>query len=138
MDPFNPGAIQRLSKYNNLKTNVHFEVGNAIQPTIHLLESIESFLKKNNIPNFQIVSCQFALHYFFESKESLDIAIKVATKYLQKGGIIIFTTTNSDKLRLFFKYRKQRNVLSDILIEYNTSNTKFSILKKYHLFALVS
>jgi hypothetical protein len=40
MDPFNPGAIQRLSKYNNLKTNVHFEVGNAIQPTEQLLNSI--------------------------------------------------------------------------------------------------
>ena len=108
MDPFNPGAVQRLQNYSKLNTNIHFEVGSAIEPSIQLLDSIEKFVMVNKIPGFQIVSCQFAIHYFFKSMVSLDIAIKLVSKYLQPGGFFIITTMDSIKIKNFFKARKSK------------------------------
>jgi mRNA (guanine-N7-)-methyltransferase len=107
-DPFNPGAEQRLQNYARGSTNIHFEVGDAIHPTGALLDSIENFIKKNEIPGFGMVSCQFALHYFFGSKTDLDTAIKIASKYLKPGGYLIFTTMDSKKIRSFFTSRKSK------------------------------
>jgi mRNA (guanine-N7-)-methyltransferase len=106
IDPFNAGAKQRLATFGNLKTDVHFEVGNAIQPTMELLTNMDTWLKKHNTPAFQIVSCQFAMHYFFRSKDSLDIVFKIISKYLQVGGYFIGTTLDSEKIRGYFKSRE--------------------------------
>lgn len=105
-DPFNPGAIQRLQNYAKGSTNIHLEVGDAIHPTGQLLDSIEKFIKVNGIPGFGITSCQFALHYFFGSELDLDTSIKIASKYLQPGGYLIFTSMDSKKIRSFFTSRK--------------------------------
>jgi hypothetical protein len=105
-DPFNPGAIQRLENYAKGSTNIHFEVGDAIHPTGELLDSIENFMGSSGRPGFGITSCQFALHYFFGSKTDLDTSIKVASRYLQPGGYLIFTSMDSTKIRSFFTSRK--------------------------------
>jgi len=107
-DPFNPGAIQRLQNYAKVSTNIHFEVGDAIHPTTELLDSIDTFVKVNKLPGFGITSCQFALHYFFGSAADLDISIKIASKYLEPGGYLIFTTMDSRKIRSFFTSRKSK------------------------------
>lgn len=41
---------------------------------------------------YDIVSCQFTLHYFFESPEMLDSAIKQVSNALKPGGFFIGTT----------------------------------------------
>ena len=102
-DPFNPGAIQRLENYKKLTTDIHFEVGNAVLPTTELLESIEKFKG-----SFQIVSCQFALHYFFKSEQDLGISIKLASRYIESGGIFMITTMDSQKIRSFFTKRTSK------------------------------
>ncbi len=99
-DKTNPGAKARLKEYKNLRTKIHFEVADVTVPTEELLESIESFRKKNGInKGFDIVSCQFALHYFFESLESLDIVLRLVSKYLRPGGYFIGTFVDSLKIR---------------------------------------
>jgi len=105
-DPFNPGALQRLQNYSNCKTNIHLEVGNATTPTAQLLDNIEKFVNLNGL--FQITSCQFALHYFFGSKNDLNFAISLASKYLEPGGYFIITTMDSSKIRKFFSSRQSK------------------------------
>jgi mRNA (guanine-N7-)-methyltransferase len=114
IDPFNAGAKQRLSMFNGLDTKVHFEVGNAIRPTTILLNNIESWLKQNNTGSFQIISCQFALHYFFEKESDLKILMGLVNKYLAKGGFFIGTTTNGNAIRSFFKARKSKEVSKNL------------------------
>ena len=110
IDPFNAGAKQRLSMFNGINVKVHFEVGNAIRPSTILLNNIESWLKENNTNGFQIISCQFALHYFFEKESDLAILMQVVKKYLVKGGFFIGTTLDGQKIRNFFKARKLKEV----------------------------
>ncbi|EDS89488.1 mRNA cap guanine-N7 methyltransferase, putative [Entamoeba histolytica HM-1:IMSS] len=52
----------------------------------------------NKIPSnssFEAVSCQFAIHYSFETKERAYQAIFNLTKYLRKGGLFVGTTVNA-------------------------------------------
>jgi mRNA (guanine-N7-)-methyltransferase len=111
-DPFNPGAKQRLLNYNikeknnKLKENIHLEVANALVPTFELLDSIENYLAAHNIKGFQIISCQFALHYFFEHKQNLENVIRLVSRYLLPGGFFIGTTINGDKIKEHLSYQK--------------------------------
>jgi mRNA (guanine-N7-)-methyltransferase len=114
IDPFNAGAKQRASTFNGLNVKLHFEVGNAIRPTTQLLNNIEVWLKQNGTSGFQIISCQFALHYFFEKESDLKIVMGLVSKYLVKGGFFIGTTTNGNAIRSFFKARKSKEVSKNL------------------------
>ncbi len=108
-DPFNPGAKQRLLNYHSkdkLKSNIKFEVGNALEPNLLLLDSIDAYLLSNKIKGFQIVSCQFALHYFFEHRQNLMNVLKLVSGYLVKGGYFIGTAINGDKIRKLMNYKR--------------------------------
>lgn len=67
--------------------------------------------KKENLPEinilirgmkFDIVSCQFAIHYFFKNEDSLENLIKIAGSYINKNGFFIGTTVNGDMLKKIF------------------------------------
>ena len=132
VDPFNAGAKQRLSTFNGLNVKVHFEVGNAIRPSIQLLNNIEAWLKENGTPGFQIISCQFALHYFFEKDSDLKILMQLVNKYLVKGGFFIGTTIDGEKIRSFFKARKTKEVSKNLFnITINKFFTKSAYSNKY-------
>jgi mRNA (guanine-N7-)-methyltransferase len=51
------------------------------------------------LSGFQIVSCQFALHYFFEHRQNLENVLKLVSRYLVPGGYFIGTTINGEKIR---------------------------------------
>lgn len=55
---------------------------------------------KNKIGNmkFNIVSCQFAIHYFFEKEEYLENLIHIVSTYLDNNGFFIGTTMDGDKI----------------------------------------
>ena len=64
--------------------------------TIHCDCFSDELLKK--IPEnsqFEAVSCQFAIHYSFESEERANQAVVNLTKYLKKGGVFVGTTVNA-------------------------------------------
>jgi len=57
------------------------------------------FVKRNvGGIKFQIISCQFAIHYFFKSKETLDTFIKIISENIADNGFFIGTCMNSKKL----------------------------------------
>lgn len=57
---------------------------------------------------FDVVSTQFALHYFFESEVKLRAFLRNVTDRLEEGGVFIGTTIDSD--RLVHKIRQSKNL----------------------------
>lgn len=51
---------------------------------------------------FNIISCQFAIHYFFESQASFYNIVSIIAKYIEKDGYFIGTTLDGDKVRDLF------------------------------------
>ncbi len=48
---------------------------------------------------FDAVSCQFALHYAFESAQAADVALANAASRLREGGFFFGTTTDAQSIR---------------------------------------
>jgi mRNA (guanine-N7-)-methyltransferase len=94
-----PGALARLAKFTNPKhlEHIEFHVGNAVKPSKKLISSLESFIQKYG--QFQIVSCQFALHYFFKSKPDLENVLKLVSETLKPGGYFIGTAVDGNRVR---------------------------------------
>lgn len=47
---------------------------------------------------FDLISCQFSLHYAFESKRSFEISIRNISRHLSKNGIFIATIPNKETI----------------------------------------
>lgn len=62
-------------------------------------------IDKNNI--YDMVSCQFALHYFSQNTETLSRTLELVSKKLKKGGLFIGTATDGDRI---FKILQNSNV----------------------------
>ena len=108
-DPENPGATERLASFKGSRfKDIKFMVGNALKPSKELISSIDTFVSNNKLRGFNIVSCQFALHYFFQSETHLRIILTLVSKYLTKGGFFIGTTTNGDTIKNLFKETKEK------------------------------
>ena len=124
-DPEDQGAIERLENFKGAKfKDIYFMVGNALKPSTTLLTNIDSFLKKNSLNGFNIVSCQFALHYFFKSEIDLKIILTLVSRYLSSGGFFIGTTTNGDYIKNFFKDIKEKVYRTDLFrIQRNFNKT---------------
>lgn len=60
----------------------------------------DSFVCKKLLDHepFDVVSCQFAVHYFCENERTLDIFISNVMKFLKPGGYFIFTCLDGAKV----------------------------------------
>jgi mRNA (guanine-N7-)-methyltransferase len=131
INPFNQGARERYKK-NKLHVDIHFDVGNAIQPTPELIKKIGTFINKNKIPGFQILSCQFAMHYFFESEIALRNVLSVFSQFLRKGGYFIGTTVDGKKItQLLQKNNSFDSTLLHITKKYRAITPRIPFGNKY-------
>jgi len=111
INPFNPGARQRLENYRSLHiNNVKYSVGSATNPSSELLDDIDNFIHENNDTTFKMISCQFALHYFFKDERSIRTVLAIVKKYLKKGGFFFGTTLDSDFIKQILKENKTHNL----------------------------
>lgn len=115
----NDGAISRyknlLKKGSNMKiTFIHGDStknyidGNAGLDFNNKLKLIKYF-ENNGKYNFNIVSCQFSIHYFFESKNTINSFIKNVSENLTPGGYFIGTAL--DGKILFDKLQTNQTLL---------------------------
>ncbi len=51
---------------------------------------------------FDIVSCQFAIHYFFKTEETLDTFLTIVNRYITKDGFFIGTTMDGNEVYKMF------------------------------------
>ena len=57
---------------------------------------------KNNPDNFNVVCCQFGIHYFFESEKTVDNIINTLDKNLENNGYFIITFLDDQKINNLF------------------------------------
>jgi len=87
--------------------------------------------KKVKNEKFNIVSCQFAIHYFFRTSNTLDTFIRIVDKYIKNNGIFIGTTMSGEKINKLFMegdevtknlyYIKNKTNLSDPYTPYGNT-----------------
>ena len=103
INPFDQGAKERYAKAQGLHTKIEYTVGDAMQPSRELMEEILVFMNKHKLiknpnPGFQLISCQFAMHYFFQSEIALDNMFQAFSPLLKKGGYFIGTTVDGKSI----------------------------------------
>jgi len=94
------GAKDRYQQFKrevNRSTNYNFHVFDLSDPAN--IPKIDEVIGNKK---FNIISCQFAIHYFFRDPESLDTFMKIVTRYMDKNAIFIGTTMDGSKIRELF------------------------------------
>lgn len=65
---------------------------------------------------FNVVNCQFALHYAFSSVEKVREALTVVSTYLAKGGIYIVTVPNAEFIQRQLAAHREQSTRSDLRV----------------------
>lgn len=109
-----PTAIEELNnRILNLKSNNKFKTYN-----IDLFENVETLTKKIEVKEANVISMNFAIHYFMKDDKSFDNLVKYMASISKKETYIIIT---------FMSGRRVFDAL-----ENNTyNNVKYPIVKKY-------
>lgn len=76
-------------------------------------------------PGFDVVSCQFAIHYFFESTIKLDNFLANVANHLASGGYFIGTCLNANKIK-----EKMKQQSTDTLTGISQNDTIIWNIKK--------
>ena len=83
---------------------------------------INVFLTENKLlTKFEVISCQFAIHYFFKDQETLTYFLRQVSNMLNTGGYFIGTAMSGNKIHEFLK-RKDTNGIIYIKKMYETLN----------------
>lgn len=89
------GAIAR---FQNVKQNFKGRMPFINFKFLDILNK-DALFKLNQIDSnkiYDVVSCQFAMHYFCKNEETLNNALNIISKKLRKGGLFIGTATDGD------------------------------------------
>ena len=85
---------------------------------------LETVYDDQNV-TFDIVSCQFAFHYCFESIEQADAMLKNVSQRLRPGGFFVGTTPDANEIGKSYRY---------VLQGYNPSKVPFFIFTIFEFF----
>ena len=96
--------VKNLEKMNRIVPKYNFYVYDLSDSDN--IKHIDNIVANNK---FDIVSCQFALHYFFKNEISLDTLIKIVSRYIKKNGMFIGTTMDGLKVNEMFMYGNKVN-----------------------------
>jgi len=134
INPFNQGARERLRNFKDLKTKIQFETGDATRPSQELLVSISNFMQMNNITSgFEIMSCQFATHYFFENENALHNVFRTFGPLVKRGGYFIGTTVDGKKIiELLKRDTRFESTLLTIKKRYKSINPRLKYSNQYN------
>ena len=108
----------RESKFKN--TNVIFK-------EFDLRNNVSNEIKKLSKCNFDIVSCQFAIHYMMKNDKTLENFFNNVNTCLNKNGIFMFTCFDGRKIeRLLNRYNKNEE------LEFKIGNVKGMALSRHY------
>lgn len=78
------------------------------------LDNIPKIQKILNNTKFNIISCQFAIHYFFKNPESLDNFVQLVSQNISKNGFFIGTTMDGKQITNLLKSKNTRKIKTDL------------------------
>lgn len=126
----NQNALNEAKKRSkNLKSDLKIdflEVDLSKNNSINKLDKLKPL--KNYQNKYDIISCQFALHYFLKDEHTSNLIKKIIDKYLKNGGYFIFTGYDGkilfDKLKNseILKYEANGNIFAEIEKLYNENS----------------
>ena len=97
------GAIARFlnikNTYNRKLPFINFKNLSLLDPNV-----LDKINKIDSNKKYDVVSCQFAMHYFCENSSILDKVLNVISKKLSKGGYFIGTATDGDIIHNILSY----------------------------------
>ena len=81
---------------------------------------------KNPDQEFDLVSCQFAFHYCFESLPQADCMLRNASENLRKGGFFIGTTPDAHDIMARLETGKTGNSFGNSVfsVSFNEENVR--------------
>jgi hypothetical protein len=117
--------FQMISKYINNKIDYddlvkHLRVPEDDQRIKNKLQPFKQVLNKDN--KFDVVSCQFALHYFFKNEDTLKTFCENVDALLKKEGHFIGTCFNGEQVNESFGQNKkvlEGNILGNVVWRIN-------------------
>jgi len=132
------GAKQRYKELNSSNLNITFINGDSRKiysngdAGVYFGDKLKlkEYYRQHSLNNFEIISCQFAIHYFFESKETITNFITNIEENLKDNGYFICTVlcgkTIFEELsrRENIKGTKKNKIIWDIKKEYSDTNFK--------------
>jgi mRNA (guanine-N7-)-methyltransferase len=107
----------QIQKNKQTKYNYFFHNFNILDPDILL-----KLNTKDNNQIYDIVSCQFALHYFCEDNSKLDHVLNIVSQKLSKNGLFIGTASDGD---LIYNNLLEKNIIIPILNIIKNSNNSY-------------
>lgn len=103
------GAIHRYKKLLNRLRQRKQTMPRYEFYVFDLSDSDQSKLIRNKLGNrmFDIVSCQFAIHYFFRTRETLKLFIRLVSSRLRRGGLFIGSTLDGQTIMTLLDGKKK-------------------------------
>jgi mRNA (guanine-N7-)-methyltransferase len=96
------GAKERYNEFktetNDQNLNYEFHVFDLSDPSN--IQKIDDVIGDRK---FDIVSCQFAIHYFFKTNKTLETFLDITTRYMNNDAFLIGTTMDGDLVNQLFK-----------------------------------
>ena len=93
------------SKNSKLKTDIVFKEFNLRNNVHNSISKLSSHIK------FDLISCQFAIHYFFESKKSWTNFFNTVNNLIKKNGKFMFTCFDGKRVEKLLKKIKKNHKL---------------------------
>jgi cyclopropane fatty-acyl-phospholipid synthase-like methyltransferase len=116
-------AKRRLKSMNSKGIEIVFIKMDLLNPD---MKEIDKILKEERV---DIISCQFAIHYFMGSEKNIKNILEIIKKYLKIGGYFFYTSYDGEKVnnklknknKLIYK-TKEGNILAEINKIYKNRN----------------
>jgi len=89
---------------------------------------VAAAFNRKNVPEFDVVSCQFAIHYFFESSDILDTFLRNVSDHLREGGYFITSCMDGETVHSLLRTE------GPIVTGRVAGNTVWAIHKGYESF----
>jgi mRNA (guanine-N7-)-methyltransferase len=87
---------EAIRRYNNMK------IKQDVDYRFYVIQNNDDFItalkRKDMLREYDIVSCQFCLHYFASSEEMMHETLKNVSKVLKPGGVFIGTVPNGERI----------------------------------------
>ncbi len=78
------------------------------------VDSWKEIIKRTNIQKYDNISCQFAIHYFFQSEQTFNTLIDILDNVLKNGGYFIVTFMDDNEL---YKLTGEESITSKLYNE---------------------